>query len=248
MKDKKKVGIIVQARMASTRLPGKVMMKVSGKTLLEHLILRLKKVRQADEIIIATTENKADDIIAEHSKGLGIKVFRGSEENVLERYYLAAKEAGLTVIVRVTSDCPVMDPEMVDRCISFFFEKQPADYISNCMKRSFPVGLDVEVFSFDALERTHREAEEAPEKEHVAPYMYRHPEKFKLAFLENDKDESSYRLTVDTAEDLELIKKIYEVLYPKDRLFGAQMVMELFKKRPELKKINEKVHQKKVGE
>lgn len=234
--------------MSSTRLPGKVMMKVSGKTLLEHLIDRLKRVKGADDIIIATTTKEADGVIVDAAKKLGVKVFRGSEDDVLERYYLAAKENNIDVIVRVTSDCPLMDPEIVDRCISFFFSKQPVDYISNCMKRTFPVGLDVEVFSLKALERAFREAKEPAEREHVAPYIYRNPEKFLLAFLENDRDESSFRLTVDTQEDLELIKKIYEALYPKDRMFGADEVMELFSEHPELKKINEKVHQKKVGE
>ena len=234
--------------MSSTRLPGKVMKLVMGKTLLEHLIDRLKQVKSADEIIIATTTKAVDDIIVETADRLGVKVFRGSENDVLERYYLAAKQSGLDTVVRITSDCPVMDPKVVDQCVSFFFEKQPVDYISNCTKRSFPVGLDVEVFSFEALQRAFNEAKEWPEREHVAPYIYRHPEKFKLAFLECEEDMSGLRWTVDTKEDLELIQKIYEKLYPRDRMFGFKEMLELFKKEPELKKINEKVHQKKVGE
>jgi spore coat polysaccharide biosynthesis protein SpsF (cytidylyltransferase family) len=120
--------------------------------------------------------------------------------------------------------------------------------MSNCMKRTFPVGLDVEVFSFDALETAYKEAKEEAEKEHVAPYIYGHPEKFNLAFLENGTDCSSFRLTVDTKEDFELIQKIYEKLYPANKMFGFKEMLELFRKEPELKKINEKIHQKKVGE
>ena len=239
-----KIGIIVQARMGSSRLPGKVMKEVMGKTLLEHLILRLRQVRRSNEIIIATTTDQKDDVIANLAKSCGVKVFRGSEANVLERYYLAAQKYGIDVIVRITSDCPVTDPSIVDKCIEFFLEHQPVDYVSSGIKRTFPRGIDVEVLSFAALERAFKEAMFDNQKEHVTPYIKENPDKFRIASFEGDSDYSAYRWTVDTAEDLDLIKQIYKKLYPEKPVFHMEDILKLFAREPELENINRHVKQK----
>jgi len=153
MSSKMKVGIIVQARMTSTRLPGKVLRPVLGKPLLEYQIERLQRVRRADELIIATTTKDTDQPIVDLAERLGIKVFRGSEEDVLSRYFYAAQENDLDVVVRITSDCPLIDPVVIDRVISAFLDKTVnSDYVSNCLTRTFPRGMETEVFPFGLLE------------------------------------------------------------------------------------------------
>lgn len=244
MKRNARIGIIVQARMGSTRLPGKVMKKIMGKPLLEHVILRLQLVKSIDQIVIATTDNPKDNPIVDLASKIGIGVFRGSEENVLERYHQAAKMFQLDVIVRITSDCPVIDPELVDKVINYYMENQPADYASNCIERTFPRGLDVEVFSFEVLERAFVEATEPYEIEHVTPYLYQNPSKFKILNFKNAEDYSFHRWTVDTKEDLELINIIYENLYYSKVDFSFGDILKLFENRPELLRINQHVRQK----
>lgn len=237
--------IINQARMTSTRLPGKVLKEVMGKPLLEYQIERLKKVKQADDLVIATTINESDQPIIELCKKLNINYYRGSEEDVLSRYYEAAKQYQADVIVRVTSDCPLIDPAVVDEVINNFRKSTGKyDYVSNTLERTYPRGMDTEVFSIEALKEAYDKAVLTPEREHVTLYIYSHPEKFRLFSVKYKKDESSHRWTVDTEEDFILIKAILEELYPQKPDFTMEDCLELMVKRPELIKINQHVQQK----
>ena len=242
-----KVVAIVQARMGSTRLPGKVMMKICGKAVLLHIIDRLKACELLDEIVIATTVSDKDDIIfdavSNYDKSIGF--FRGPEENVLERYYFAAKKANTDVIVRVTSDDPLIDPSVIDDLIREFLSND-CDYVSNSQNKTFPLGLDAEVFSFKALEEAWNKATKDYEREHVTPYIIENPDKFKLLNVANDIDLSHLRWTLDTKEDFEFINAVYKRIYPKNQLFLMDDVLELLDKEPELVEINRHIEQKQV--
>jgi spore coat polysaccharide biosynthesis protein SpsF len=245
-----KTVLIAQARMGSTRLPGKVMKDILKRPMLEHFIRRLKMVKNADDIVIATPGGKGEEPIRQLCERLKVNVFnafKGSQEDVLSRYYEAAKHNRADVIVRITSDCPVIDPEIIDNMIKMFLDSSgKADYLSNALKRTYPRGLDTEVFSFNALERACNEAEKDYEREHVTSYIYEHPERFRLLGFESPVDYSDHRWTVDTVEDFELITKIYEALYPHNEKFLLKDILELFKRSPQLAEINREIRQKKL--
>lgn len=243
MKNKHRTIIIVQARMMSTRLPGKALKIVLDKTLLGYELESLQKVKRASGLVVATSLNPADQQIIDFCKTLHISTFRGSEENVLERYYLAAKFFHADIVVRVSGDCPLIDSSIVDQAIEFF-SKEPSDYVSNTLKRTFPRGMDVEVFSFASLEKAYQEASLEPEKEHVTPYIYHHPKIFRLRQFFADSDESNYRLTVDTQEDFVLVKRIIEHLYPQKQSFNLKDIVNLLKAHPDWALINAHVKQK----
>ncbi len=245
--------VIIQARMGSTRLPGKVMRKLCGKTVLGHVIARVRACRLIDEVVVATTTLARDDVVGEEGLRHGAKIFRGSEDDVLSRFYGAAQEAGADIVVRVTSDCPLYDPAVLDRMMEQFLsahrEGKGGDYFCNFLKRTFPRGLETEIFTFAALAQAAREAVKPYEREHVTPYFYRHPEIFSLAAIENDADLSFHRWTLDTAEDWSLIHAIYENLGRNgDGIFGMEAVLGLLAKHPELSLLNAHVEQKKVGD
>ena len=238
---------INQARMTSTRLPGKVLKEVLGKPLLEYQIERLHQVRLADELVIATTTNDTDQPIVDLCEHLGVKYYRGSEEDVLSRYYEAATYFRADAVVRVTSDCPLIDPGVVDQVIGLYIRNHDKyDYVSNTLQRTYPRGLDTEVLSMAALEKAHKEAREQPEREHVTLYIYRRPEQFQLANYSCAEDYSQYRWTVDTPEDYELIKLILQELYPVNNRFTWLDVLDLLSKYPEWVNINAGVKQKEV--
>lgn len=242
-----KTVIIVQARMTSTRLPGKILYEVLNRPLLEYQIERLGQVRQADDIVIATTANDSDLPVVQLCERLKINCFRGPEEDVLARYYFAAQESKADNIVRITSDCPLIDPEVMDEVISLYLNNfKRYDYVSNTLKRTYPRGLDTEVFSWSALEKAYKEAKERPEREHVTLYMYRHPERFCLANSGSAEDYSQHRWTVDTKEDFELIELILQELYPVNSRFTWLDVLNLLNEHPEWAEINAAVHQKEV--
>lgn len=246
-----KVVAIIQARMGSTRLPGKVMLDLYGKTVLEHVILRVKQSRLINEIVIATTVKQDDDIIVEEARRLGVKYFRGSEDDVLSRYYYAAKENNADVVVRITSDCPVIDINIIDEMILKFleiFKEKEIDYMSNTLERSFPRGLDAEIITFTALEKTFYVAKERYEREHVTPYIYQNPDKYKLIGFTNQINYSSYRWTLDTFEDFEVITKIYEQLYCEDKTFWLADIIDFINKNPEIQNINKFIEQKGLAE
>jgi len=241
-----KTVIIVQARMTSTRLPGKVVMPILNKPLLAYQIERMRRVNLADEIVIATTVNDEDQPIINLCNELAVPYFRGSECNVLERYYEASRKHNATTIVRLTSDCPLIDPVIVDKVIGFYNEnKNDYDYVSNVLQRTYPRGLDVEVFSFKTLGQVFQDATALSDKEHVTAFIYRHPEKYRLGNVSNTEDYSRYRWTVDTSEDFQLVHKIIEYLYPIKPNFALQDCIDLMTKYPNLKEINAHIEQKK---
>lgn len=238
---------IIQARTGSTRLPGKVMIKIKDKTILEHVITRVKQAKEIDEIIIATTTNKTDNIIVEEMEKLGVKYFRGSEDDVLSRYYYSAKENCADIVVRITSDCPLIDPKIVDEIVKFY-KNNKYDLVTNAgfdlSQRTYPRGLDTEVFSFKELKKSHVEAIEKYQREHVTPYIYKNSRN--IFYYKNDIDYSKYRWTLDTEEDFELINKIYEELYRGKHEFYTEGILGLFERKPELFNINKDVEQKKL--
>jgi len=246
--DKKfKIVAVVQARMRSTRLPEKVMRNITGKPMLGHVIERLRKVQLIDEIVIAVAIK--DKPILELAQEYGVKCFAGSEEDVLDRYYQAAERYQANVIVRITSDCPLIDPEVVDKVIAFYLKNRGIkDYVSNFLKRSYPRGLDIEVFSFEVLKRTWQEADKPYHREHVTPYIYEHPEIFRLANVENNEDLSYMRWTADEEKDLEFVREIYKKLYKNGKIFLTKDILALLKKEPQLLDINKEVKQKVLRE
>ena len=233
---------IVQARMGSTRLPGKVLMSLGGKTVLARVVQRLRRAVRLRKIVVATSISKQDDAIVSECDRIQVQCFRGSEHDVLDRYYRCAETYAATAMVRITADCPVMDPQLVDLTIRRFL-KNPCDYASNALVPSYPRGLDVEIFTMGALGRAWREARRPYEREHVTPYLYEHPELFRLVSVKADADYSQYRWTLDTVEDLELLRTIYS-RFPNRDDFGWRDVLELMQCEPQLAQINAHVTQK----
>jgi spore coat polysaccharide biosynthesis protein SpsF len=240
--------IIVQARMASTRLPGKIMKEVLGKTLLEHQIERLRRVKQADKLVIATTDHGEEQPIVDLCERLGVDSFRGSEKDVLSRYYGAATQYGADMVVRITSDCPLIDPAVVDGVIDHFQRRHSeVDYASNTFPElTYPRGMDTEVFSYRALKEAYQEAVDLPEREHVTIFIKRRPERYRIVNLPYRQDVSRHRWTVDTPEDLELIARILTALYPQNPEFTLEDCLDLLRKHPEWEEINGEVRQKLV--
>lgn len=242
-----KVVAIIQARMGSTRLPGKIMKEVLGKTLLEYQIERIKRSKLIDEIVVATTTKESDDKIVLLCKQLSIAYYRGSEEDVLARYYHAATKHKADTVIRLTSDCPLIDPNEIDKVIRKFIEsKGKYDYVSNTLVRTYPRGFDTEVLSYEALKLAYKEANEQAYREHVTAYIYNNLKTFKLDGVENIYNNSQYRLTVDTEEDFLLVKKIIESLYFVNKEFNLEDIVSLLKDNPTWNKINQHVEQKKV--
>lgn len=237
-----KVCAIIQARMGSTRLPGKVLMDLGGKTVLARVVCRVRRAELVDQIVVASTTAPADDAIVRECERMNVLCFRGQEDDVLDRYYQAAVAFSADVIVRITSDCPLIEPELVDRTIRTFLSER-ADYANNVSPRTFPRGLDVEVFTFEALTRACREAREAHQREHVTPYLYEHPELFHLASVTGEDDRSQYRWTLDTPEDLQLIREIYKQLRDRDD-FDWREALHVMEREPELCALNSHVLQK----
>lgn len=235
--------------MASTRLPGKILKKVNGRSLLEYQIERLQKVTANDEIIIATTQNKLDLPIVEWCKQFSISYFRGSENDVLARYYEAAKQYKADIVVRVTSDCPLLDYRIVDQAIHQFRNNiAKLDYVSNSIEETYPRGMDVEVFSFKVLKEAYEQAVEIPDREHVTPYIYRRPDKYRLFNISYKKNSSHHRWTVDTGDDYILVSKILENLYPNNPDFSMEDILYLMEQNPDWYLLNQHVKQKTYGE
>lgn len=236
---------IIQAHMGSTRLSEKVLLDLAGEPMLLRVINRVGRTKSLQGIIIATSVDPKDDLIADFCSKSNFLFFRGSEEDVLDRYYQAAKYYKADVIIRITSDCPLIDPGIIDLVVAEFVKDNPVDYASNILPpRTFPQGLDTEVFSFNALERAWKEDSNPAWREHATYYIYRHPEKFIQKSITNKIDYSSLRWTVDTAEDLEFVRKIYG--YLKNDFFSWKDVLRLQESHPELLKINEGVRQKEL--
>ena len=233
------IGCIIQARMGSSRLPGKALMKSdSGKPLLYYVINQLRYCSKIKNLVIATTTNQEDDEIEKFANNNSINVFRGKEKDVLDRYFQCAKKYSFSTIVRITADCPLIDPQIVDKVIEQFFSEN-YDFATNTLTRTFPIGTDVEVFSFSALNKAWENAQLPSEREHVTPYFH-NKENFKIINVENDKNISNLRLTVDRIEDFELIKQILNNISINP--IHLEDVLELFSRKPELIEINKHIN------
>jgi spore coat polysaccharide biosynthesis protein SpsF len=246
-----KTGAIIQARTSSTRLPDKILKSLpygSGISVLAQVLRRLRVCENLDTVIVATTTSSADNEIVKISNRENTPCFRGDERNVLSRYYLAAKEHKLDIIVRITSDCPCIDPEIVDSVIKKHIETN-VDYTSNITSRTFPRGMDTEVVSFDTLEFVNSQAVRKSEREHVFTFIRASkPESFKIGLIEA---ESAYlkrpdiRLVLDEEKDYALLCAVYDYLYTKDSIFLLTDIISLFNQKPWLKLINQGIKQKK---
>lgn len=226
---------IVQARMGSTRLPGKVMKEIMGVPSIKYLLDRLSRSTKLNEIIVATSSEKANRPLIEYLEEIGYKVFVGSEDNVLERYYLASANYKNHNIIRITGDCPLVDPLLLDKMIDHYVAND-ADYLSNIWPRSFPKGLDIEIFSYHSLNRAYHETSDKYDLEHVTPYI-RESGKFNVANYLNKNDYSNQRWTVDWPEDFELIKEIFEYFTP-EIFFSWEEIISLYQDKPEIFNIN----------
>ena len=231
---------IVQARMGSTRLPGKVLKPILGRPLLSYMTERLQAAKRLDRFIIATGDTPENQPIIDFCKKNYIDYFAGSEEDVLDRYYQAAKRYNANTIVRMTGDCPLIDPTIVDKTIQFFLDNR-FDYAGTGIEPTYPDGLNVEVFSMAALETSWREATRIPHREHVTLFIKDNPQRFRIGRAKNDIDLSSHRWCVDNPEDFEFITQIITHLYPHKRLFLMADVLDLLQQKPELQKINQHI-------
>ena len=237
---------VIQARMGSSRLPGKVLKDINGRTMLARVVRRASRSTLVNKVIVATTTAPRDKAIIDECDSLGVPSFCGSEQDVLDRYYRAAKLFYAEAVVRITSDCPLVDPEIIDQVIQAF-RKDGADYASNTIVGTYPRGLDVEVFTFSALEKAWREARETYQRVHVTPYFYQNPELFRLVPVTGAEDNSNYRWTVDTEEDLNLVRTVYARMN-RDDSFSWRDVLNLMKIEPELADINRHIQQKSLEE
>ena len=239
-----RVVAIIQARTGSTRLPGKVLADLAGEPMLARVVNRTRRAKRLDEVVIATTSEPADDTIVEMCVARGWAYFRGSNEDVLDRYYQAAIKYHAQAIVRITSDCPFIDPEILDRVVQAFLDGQPnVDYVSNAYPRfTFPRGLDAEVVRLNVLEQAWREDRNLAWREHVTAFILLNPNLFCLAGILHELDLSDMRWTVDTTEDLEFVRRIYDT-FNHDR-FSWRDVVSLLKKYPQWLELNRYVQQK----
>lgn len=239
--------IIVQSRMTSTRLPGKVLLPLAGEPMLVRLLERLRRVQRADGIVIATTTNVTDDPIAAMCAQQGVPCHRGSELDVLSRYADAARLHAADVVVRITSDCPLIDPALIDQLIAVY-EEGDSDYVSNMLPPTWPYGMAVEVFSATALAQAHAEATQDAEREHVTPFIYWHPQRYRLRNVASPVALSHHRWTVDTPEDYELVRRLFDHLLPTNPHFTQADVLALLDAHPDWIAINQHVQQKPATE
>jgi spore coat polysaccharide biosynthesis protein SpsF len=237
---------IIQGRMASSRLPGKILLDIAGKPMLAHVVERARRAKTVDLVVVATTTQPEDDAVEAYCRQNGIAISRGSLHDVLDRFYQAALAFRADVVVRLTADCPLVDPQLIDQVMEEFL-RTGVDFCCNRLpppfKRTYPIGLDVEVCTFQALECAWKEAKEPHEREHVMPYLYDSPDRFMILRVDYEKDYGEMRWTVDTPQDLELVRQIFARL-GENRAFTWLDVLELFKREPQLALINSQVKHK----
>lgn len=238
---------IIQARYASSRLPGKVLLDIAGQPMLIQVVERTRRAKCLHNLVVATSTDPADDAIAQLCAARGIPCYRGSMHDVLDRFYQAARMAKADIVVRITADCPIIDPEVIDQTIRAFLSEPDLDFAANRLpppwRRTFPIGLDVEICSFTALQRAWQEASLPHQREHVMPYLYEQEGRFRIMLVNHDPDYGSLRWTVDTPEDLELVRLIYSRMGGRND-FSWQEVLALFAREPELANINAQVKPK----
>ena len=237
---------VVQARIGSSRLPGKVLKDLAGESVLARVVQRLHRSSLISEVVIATSASAGDRAVLREAERLNVRCFRGSEADVLDRFYQAARVFHADVVVRITSDCPLIDPEVTDKTIRAFMKEQP-DYASNSLERTYPRGLDTEAMTADALARAWRKANEPHQREHVTPFLYEHPELFRILSVRSDSDYSAHRWTLDTAEDLDFIRAVYK-RFGNCGDFSWRDVLQLVEREPALSELNSHVQQKALRE
>ena len=230
---------VIQARMGSTRFPGKVLKKVEGEALISILLKRLSHSKKIDKIVLATSLKKENDILADIVESLGFDVFRGSEEDVLGRYFDTAKKYNAKTIVRITGDCPVIDPELVDKVIGYF-QNNEVDYVSNIDPPTFPDGLDIEVFTMKTLQVANKKAIKSFDREHVTPFI-RENKEFTCKNYFNITDQSNERWTIDDPEDFEVIKNVFKH-FKKNIYFSWKELLSLKKANPKLFEANQAIN------
>lgn len=242
-----KIVTTIEARMRSTRLPGKVLKPLLGKPMLERMVERLRRARRSDAIVVATTTHPADDPIVELARAMGVGCYRGSEEDVLDRVLEAAESVEADLIVETTADCPLIDPGVIDQLIATYLAN-PVDYCSNVLKPTYPRGLDAQVFSVATLRQVAALTTDPADREHVSLYIYEHPERYRLLTVASGlaDDVGRLRLTVDTPEDFVLVERVYQALYPTNPAFGLAEIVALFERDPELADLNRHIRQKAV--
>lgn len=228
---------IIQARVGSSRLPGKVLKDLHGEPMLGQVIRRVRGFKKVTKAVIATSTNPRDQAVADIANAYGIDFYRGSEEDVLARFYEAAKTFKAQTVIRITADCPLIDPVLGDKII-VKFEAGGMDYISNTLRPTFPDGLDVEVFSFTALETAFHQAKRPSEREHVTPYIWGHPAIYRIDQYLNDQDLSALRWTVDTQPDFDFVQEIYKNLYRAEKIFLMEDILRLLAAKPDIAKMN----------
>lgn len=232
-----KILAIIQARMASTRLPGKVLAEVNGRPLLSLLLDRLQAVPEINHIVVATTENQTDDILVEWLDKENVDFYRGNSEDVLERFYLCSLKYNPDLIVRVTADDPLKDPGLISEAIGYFSKEDKLDYCSNTLRPSYPEGLDIEVFRFEALKYSYFHATLPSEREHVTPYIWKNTSLFRVKNFEFKEDLSAWRWTVDKQSDLDFVRAVLSP-FKASPLVSFQEIICFLKKNPDLLKIN----------
>jgi len=235
-----KILAIIQARVGSTRLPGKVLIKVGEKPIIEHVYNRVSKASLIDEIFIATSINKENLPLVKYCSENNIRVFIGSENDVLDRFYQLAKLLNPNHIVRITADCPMIDHEVIDMVIKKHLDTK-ADYTSNALNQTYPDGLDVEIFKFEVLQKAWEEARLESEREHVTSFIYKNKSFFTIQSIDSRINYGNYRLTVDNPEDLKLFQTLYKNLYIKDPCFGLQSILDFIKDNPFVTEINKNI-------
>lgn len=235
---------VIQARTGSTRLPNKVLLPLAGKLLLERMIERVQYSELAGKIVVATTEEKSDNIIEEICSNNHLLIYRGSTNDLLDRHYQAAKLLNADAAVKIPSDCPLIDFRIIDKVISHFIKySDKYDFVSNLHPATYPDGNDVEIMHFSVLEEAWKNAKRKLEREHTTPYIWENPEKFRIGNVEWETGlnySMSHRFTIDYPEDYEFIKRVYDELYHKNPKFGLNDILDLLNEKPEIKKINEK--------
>lgn len=235
----KKITIIIQARTGSRRFPRKVLSKIENKPMIWHVINRAKQVKGIDQIVLVTTKRQEDDALVKIAENSNILFFRGHTYDVLTRYYQCAKKFNAGPIIRITGDCPLIDPKIIEDLLNYY-NAHDFDYVTNTFPPTYPDGLDVEIFSFSTLETVKHKATFVSELEHVTPYVRKHPKIFRIYNFKNDFDLSGIRLTVDKEIDLTLIKKIYAKMRP-NKIFGLKEIIKIISENPKLIEINKKI-------
>jgi len=236
--------IIIQARRGSTRLPDKILMPLAGEPLIYRMYERVKESKSNSEIVIATTTNSEDDIVCELCLKKSIKYFRGHPTDLLDRHYNAAIESDADIIAKIPSDCPLIDPEIINKVFGYYFEnRNKFDYVSNLHPATYPDGNDVEIFTFEALKNAYENATKNFEREHTTPYFWENRKKFRIGNYEWETGldySKSFRFTIDYPEDYDFIKRVYDELYRKETFFGVNDIINLIKQKPEIYDINKK--------